>query len=48
MTDAPWDKDLVNAILHAGVAVPEERVIDVLLADMAESLDDSDAHPQNL
>lgn len=40
LTDAPWDPHLAAALAEQGVAVPEERVAPILLADLA-------AHPQD-
>jgi len=34
ITEAPWDPDLAPAMRDRAVAVPEERVLDTLLADL--------------
>ncbi|WP_268760546.1 TIGR02679 family protein [Protofrankia coriariae] len=35
VTDAPWDQDLAAALRARDIAVPEERLADILLADLA-------------
>jgi uncharacterized protein (TIGR02679 family) len=35
LTEAPWDPDLASAMREHSVAVPEERVVDTLLDDLA-------------
>jgi uncharacterized protein (TIGR02679 family) len=35
ISEAPWDRDLAGAMRTHGVAVPEERVVDLLLAELA-------------
>jgi uncharacterized protein (TIGR02679 family) len=38
VTDAPWDPDLAPAMSAHQVCVPEERVADILLADLARTI----------
>lgn len=35
VTEAPWDRELAQAILASGKALPQERVAEALLADLA-------------
>lgn len=37
LTDAPWDSDLAATMRQRGVAVPEERVAETLLADLGRA-----------
>lgn len=38
LTEAPWDPELTHAMSEHGTAVVEELVVDVLLADLAETI----------
>lgn len=44
-TPSPWDADLAAAMAGAGVAVYEEQVIDVLLADLRGAARRADGAP---
>ncbi|MFE5142323.1 TIGR02679 family protein [Streptomyces fagopyri] len=38
LTDAPWDPELAQVMADRGIAVVEELVADLLLADLAETI----------
>ncbi|MBV7695667.1 TIGR02679 family protein [Streptomyces sp. TRM70350] len=43
LTEAPWDPELTPAMTEHGIAVVEELVADVLLADLAEAIRSDDS-----